>query len=100
MPRGEHGPAVGTAFGDIEGFALVEVAQKGQVVDAKLAASGELKSGFVLVTTQVTGLNREEATIDIAIGYQQAGGVEPAAVRIATHGDWMGDATEAEPLDQ
>ena len=99
MTGGEHGPAVGTAFGDIEGIALVEMAQEGQVVDAELAASGELESGLVLVTTQITGLNREETTVDIAIGYQQAGGVEPAAVRIGAHGHGTGDTTEAEPLD-
>ena len=52
-----------------------------------------------MVVTQVTGLDGEETTVEIAIGDQEAGGIEPAAVGIAGHGDGMRDGREAQPLD-
>ena len=42
---GEHGPAVGAAFGDVEVFALFEQVQDGEVVDAALGAGWEAETG-------------------------------------------------------
>ena len=41
---GEHGPAVGAAFGDVERLALLEPIQHRQVVDAAPGASREFEA--------------------------------------------------------
>ena len=41
---GEECPAVGGAFGDVEGFAGLEAAQDGEVVDGAVGALGELEA--------------------------------------------------------
>ena len=42
---GEHGPAVGTALGDVEVLARTEQIQHGQIVDAALRACREAEAG-------------------------------------------------------
>ena len=41
----EEAPAVGAAFGDVEGFAGLQEAEDGQVVDAALGALREAEAG-------------------------------------------------------
>ena len=45
---GEEGPAVGGSFGNVEGFALLEEVEDGEVVDGAAGAGGELKSWFMV----------------------------------------------------
>ena len=45
MAGGEECPAVGGAFGDVEGFAFVEAVEDGEVVDGAFGAGGEAEAG-------------------------------------------------------
>jgi len=45
---GEECPAVGGAFGDVEGVAFVEAVEDGEVVDGAMGTGGELKSWFMV----------------------------------------------------
>ena len=73
--------------------------QDGQVINTASASLRELKTRLVLVRTKIAGLDREEATVDVTVRDQQAGGIEPRARGVAGHGDWMGNGGEAQPLD-
>ena len=56
MPRREHRPAVGAAFGDVECLALLKPVEDGQIVDAALCPIGKAE------TRQITF--REKAVLD------------------------------------
>ncbi len=99
MAGGEYGPAVGTALSDKEGLIRSEMTQDGQVINTASASLRELKTRLVLVRTKIAGLDREEATVDVTVRDQQAGGIEPRARGVAGHGDWMGNGGEAQPTD-
>ena len=43
---GEECPAVGGAFGDVEGFVFVEEVEDGEVVDGAAGAGGEAEAGL------------------------------------------------------
>ena len=42
---GEHGPAVGSAFGDVEFLALFKIVEDGEVVDGTVGAAREAEAG-------------------------------------------------------
>ena len=95
---GEHGDAVGDAFGNPEVFAGTETGEDGEVVDAATAATGEAEAGDVSRGTEVAALDTEEMAVDVAVGYEQGGGIE-VGTAITPAGRGLTDAADAQPTD-
>ena len=78
---GEHRPAVGTAFGDVERFAGAEPLEHGEIVDSAAAPLGEAEAGTV--GGEVPVLEPDEAPFGGVVGY-----LEPfAALTVAPGGE-------------
>ena len=73
---GEHGDAVGDAFGNPEVFAGTEPGKDGEVEDAATTASGETEPGKAFGGAKVAALDTQEVAVDVAVGYEQGGGIE------------------------
>lgn len=97
-PGGEHGHAVGDAFGNPKLFAGTEVIEDGEVVDATAGASGETEPGEAFGGAKVAALHTEQATVDVPVGDEQGGGVEEGTA-VAPAGGGPADAADAQPVD-
>ena len=76
MTGGEHGPAVGAAFGNVELVAWAQQIQNGQIVDAALRPAGESEPRRA-AAHQVAILNAHKSAVAIVVRYLQPRHISP-----------------------